>query len=70
MFEDTKNRILADGPSRLDKGLDERRAEIEDLEKRIAEDVTDDERSLLQTLLEELRAEYAPSDQAQRQSLF
>lgn len=70
MFDDTQIRIMADGPSRLDQGLDDRRAEIEDLETRIAEAVTDEERSRLQARLAQVRAEYVPSDQAQRRSFF
>lgn len=70
MFDDTKIRIMADGPDRLDKGLDERWAEIADLEMRIADAETDEERSRLQIRLAEVRAEYVPSDPARRRSFF
>lgn len=70
MHDDTKIGILEDGPFRLYEGLEERRAEIEDLETRIAEASTDEERSRLQARLAEVRAEYVPSERAQRRSFF
>ena len=70
MYDDTKLRILADGPDRLEEGLAERRAVIADLERRITEATTVEERSRLQTRLAEVFAEYAPSDEAKRRSLF
>ena len=62
MFTDTKNRVLADGPSRLRKGLDAKRAEIENLEERIAVAADDEERARLEARLEELRAEIRAID--------
>ena len=70
MFDNTKIRIVNDGPLRLKEGLEERLAVIADLEKRIAEASTHDERARLQARLAEVRAEYAPSDQAQERSWF
>ena len=56
--------------ARLRQGLEERRAEMQDLETRIADAATDKERSRLQTRLAEVRAEYLPSDRAQRRLFF
>ncbi|HEX9736890.1 MAG TPA: hypothetical protein VGG06_33400 [Thermoanaerobaculia bacterium] len=62
--------IWTDGPKNLRKGLDERRAEIDDLRARILVTSDLEERRALEQRLQDVLAQYEPGDREIDGSLF